>query len=50
MTLLHFFTASGVLAWMFLAWRAYHLVRGLPNRLRWALWPFKRAKVIRRYG
>jgi hypothetical protein len=47
---LEFLTATGALTWGWLAWRAFRFMRGLPNRLRWALWPYKRAKAMRRYG
>lgn len=50
MTPLAFFATSGVVAWCWLVWRAIHIMRQFPNRLRWALWPYKRAKVLRRYG
>jgi hypothetical protein len=50
MTAAEFFAASGVFAWAFVTWRAFQLMRGLPHRLRWALWRHKRARVLRRYG
>lgn len=37
MTLVQFFTASGVLAWCWLAWRSYQSVHGVCSRLRWAV-------------
>lgn len=50
MSFLAFLTASGALAWMFLCWRAYSLVRGLPRRLRWALWGHSERRRRARVG
>lgn len=47
MTLTQFFTASGVLLWAWLAWRAFQLGCGLSNRLRWALVGHKRSRTGR---
>jgi hypothetical protein len=49
MTLVQFLTASGVFAWGWVAWRMFRIMRGLPNRLRWAMWGHKRARDLRRY-
>jgi hypothetical protein len=50
MSLMQILAATGALTWGWLAWRAYRYMRELPNRLRWAMWPRKRAKALRRYG
>jgi hypothetical protein len=45
----HFlFVASGIAVWFWLAWRAALLLCELPNRLRWALWGNRQAKVTRK--
>lgn len=49
MTLVQFFTASGVLAWLFLGWRAFQQVRGLRHRLGWALWGHRRPQRVGRF-
>lgn len=50
MTVVQFLTASGVLAWGFILWRTFQLVRGFRHRLAWALWgrrAFHRSNRIR---
>ena len=43
MSLLEFFTGSGVLAWVYVVWRVYGMAAGLPRRLAWALWGHSKA-------
>lgn len=43
-----FFASSGIAAWLWLTWRAWKLVKGLPHRIRWALWGYRRKKVLQR--
>ena len=47
MSPIEFFTGSGVLAWLYLAWRAVQFLGGLQARLRWALWGHQRPKTQR---
>ncbi len=44
MGIIDFFTASGVLAWMFLTWRVLRALHGLPRRIRWAVFGARRTR------
>ncbi|MBN9276816.1 MAG: hypothetical protein J0I57_04190 [Hyphomicrobium sp.] len=44
MDITDFFTASGVFAWVLVAWRTLQVLRGLPRRIRWALFGPRRTR------
>lgn len=43
-TLMYFLAASGVLFWCTVVWRGLHIVRHAVQRLRWALWGYRKPR------
>jgi hypothetical protein len=44
MSPVEFLAGSGLIAWGWLAWRAFQLARGLPSRLSWAMWGHRKPR------
>lgn len=49
MSLTQFLVVSGVVGWCWVAWQAYGFLRGLPQRISWALWGHKRPARFTRW-
>lgn len=47
MDIVDFFTASGVIGWLWLSWWGFQAVREHVRRLKWALCGYKKRNFVR---